>query len=206
MKRKPNDPDPISGNRAPEASPSAWLARRRLLRGGLGAAPVLLVSAPRSVMAGACTTASAFTSLSTHSGPVALSTCSGRGPDYWKNTSYQSQWPDSCIRNGANATLFGSIFGAGDEYSGQSLIAILELSATTGKAGLARHVVAALLNARKVTMVPASVLSETTLKTVWSDFVAKGYYEPTAGIQWYPDSSSSGTAGGITQWLKSTMI
>jgi hypothetical protein len=70
---------------------------------------------------------------------------------------------------------------------------------------LARHIVAALLNA-KSGKTPANVLSESMVKGVWADFVRLGYYEPTAGIKWYADSSSvPGGVGGITPWLKSTM-
>lgn len=68
---------------------------------------------------------------------------------------------------------------------------------------MARHLVAAMLNALKG-WTPGSVLSMTTAKGVWNEYTRKGHYEPTAGIKWYEDSASKGN-GGITPWLKSTM-
>ena len=43
----------------------------------------------------------------------------------------------------------------------------------------------------------APVLSETTVRSMWNSYLAKGYYEPTAGIHW--------GAPQIVAYIKSTM-
>jgi hypothetical protein len=208
MSNLPNQPVPSPDSGAPESKHAALLARRRLLRGGLSVAPVLMASAPRSVMAGgpgACVPASSFASINA-SRPDLLFTCSGRTPGYWKQPQWFGQWPaPSCVPNGNNATKFDLVFGAVGGYPGKTLLDVLELPGNSmGRDALARHIVAALLNA-KTGKTPSNVLSEGAVKAVWAEFVRRGYYEPTAGIKWYPDYSVPNGIGGITPWLKSTM-
>ena len=58
-----------------------------------------------------------------------------------------------------------------------------------------RYCAAALLNAR-TNRTP--VLTEATVRNIWNAYVsAKGYYEPTAGVQW--------GATQIVAYIKSTM-
>ena len=208
MSQSPNQPTSAQDSGAPESTHAALVARRRLLRGGLSVAPVLMASAPRSVMAGgpgACVPASSFASINA-SRPDLLFTCAGRKPDYWKQSQWFSQWPaPSCVPNGNNATKFDDVFGGSGGYPGKTLLHVLELPGnSTGRDALARHIVAALLNA-KSGKTPSNVLSEATVKSVWAEFVRRGYYEPTAGIKWYADYSVPNGIGGITPWLMSTM-
>lgn len=208
MSHLPNPPPPSSDSDMPESAHSALIARRRLLRGGLGVAPVLMASAPRSVLAGgagACVPASSFASINA-SRPDQQFICAGRTPGYWKQPQWFGQWPaPSCVPTGNNATKFDDVFGALGGYPGKTLLYVLELPGNSiGRDALARHIVAAYLNA-KSGKTPANVLSEATVKAVWSDFVRLGYYEPTAGIKWYADYSVPSGIGGITPWLKSTM-
>src|SRR6187397_2843611 len=58
------------------------LGRRRLLRGGLSAAPVIMTLASGPVSAGLCQTASAYGSLNP-SGTRTSETCGGRSPAAW---------------------------------------------------------------------------------------------------------------------------
>lgn len=208
MNQQPNQPVSSPDSGAPESKQAALIARRRLLRGGLSVAPVLMASAPRSVMAGgpgACMPASSFASINA-SRPDLLFTCSGRTPGYWKEPQWFGQWPaPSCVPTGNDATKFDAVFGALGGYPGKTLLNVLELPGNSmGRDALARHIVAALLNA-KSGKTPANVLSESTVKAVWAAFVKLGYYEPTAGIKWYADYSVPSGIGGITPWLKSTM-
>jgi len=53
-----------------------------------------------------------------------------------------------------------------------------------GYTALGRHITAALLNA-KAGLTP--VLSEARVRSIWNECVNKGYFEPSAGIKWYPD-------------------
>ena len=194
-----------------EATQAALMARRRLLRGGLGVAPVLMVSAPRSVMAGtSCSTASAFTSVSLNaSQAVTMSSCTGRLPSYWQSTNpVKSYWDAGCLvknssGNATNTTVaFNAVFGSG--YPGKTLMDVLVQPNASNNDELAKYVVAALLNARK--QMNAGVLDETTVMTIWTKCSTGGYFEPTAGIKWWTNTSSSpASSGGCLAWLKSTM-
>lgn len=97
---------------------------------------------------------------------------------------------------GATPTIFDSIFGATGGYAGKTLLDVLGLMGNpTGRDGLARHIVAALLNAA-AGVTPPAVLSAQTVLDIWTSFVTKGYYEPTAGIKW--------DAPDLIDWLKTT--
>lgn len=200
----PNEPASASDRAALESKQVALIARRRLLRGGMGVAPVLMVSAPRSVMAGTlCVPASATASINM-SRPDLQSNCIGRTPDVWMDPSKTPTWPTGCVRSGSSATMFNTVFGAGGGYDGKTLLAVLKFPDSSGKNYLARHIVAAWLNACSG-MTPDNVLGKTVVKRVWSDFVATGTYQPTAGVFWSADTAASNGTGGITNWLKSTM-
>lgn len=153
---------------------------------------------------GVCVPASSFASINA-SRPDLLFSCSGRTPGYWKQPQWFGQWPAPFVATGSGATKFDDVFGSAGGYAGKTLLQVLELQGNSmGRDALARHIVAALLNAKKG-LTPANVLSVTTVKAVWRAFVTNGYYEPTAGIKWYPDYSVPAGTGGITPWLKSTM-
>jgi hypothetical protein len=201
MKQSATPPRPADSGGTIDARQAALTARRRILRGGLSAAPVLMAAAPRSVMAGGpmnCVPASSFASINA-SRPDLQFTCGGRTPGYWKQPQFFSEWPAPYTPT----TSFDSVFGSTGGYAGKSLLAVLELMGG-GRDAVARHIVAAVLNAAKG-LTPANVLSVAIAKTVWTSFVTKGYYEPTAGIKWYADTSVPAGSGGIIQWLTSTM-
>ena len=206
MSDQPNQPVSSPDSDGPTSKQAALLARRRLLQGGLGAAPVLLASAPRSVMAGGnCVPASSFASINA-SRPDLLHNCSGQKPDYWKQTWVQSQWPSPCAATGSLATKFGAACGSSDSfYADKTMLQVLQSSdADTTRGGLARYLCAAVLNANSG-KTDSTVLGLSTIRNVWAEYVARGYYEPTAGIKWYLNSSVPSGSGGIMQWLKSTM-
>jgi hypothetical protein len=168
------------------------MGRRHLLRGAAGAGPVMLTLVSRPVIAGeACRTASAFGSINA-SRPGGTVYCSGRTPGYWKS---HTPWPSPYKASGSHATQFDAVFGSVGGYPGMSLLAALNLGAG-GKDALARHIVAALLNAAQG-WTPATILSATLVKAIWTSYVTKGYYSPTAGVNWNADQ--------IVTWLLSTM-
>jgi hypothetical protein len=190
----------------PSAAPKMSVARRRLLRGSLGAAPVLMVSAPRSVMAGTgqCSAASSFASANT-SRPDVMVSCLGKSPDWWKLANNSSAWPTNYTRVGGNATTFSSVFGAPKGFTDTSFLTVLEFTDTSGPKCLAKHMVAGALNASK-TWTPPQIASVPILQTIYGSYRALDYYEPTAGIKWYCDTAVPAGAGGITPWLQSTMV
>lgn len=205
MSHNPNEPRSLPEVEATEARQSALAARRRLLRGGLSAAPVLLVSAPRSVMASACTTSSAAGSIQV-SGPAdKIYMCSGQPPSYWVNNPILWPSPYVAVASGSlvSPTLFDTALGCTSICAGKTMLDVLKLPATTGNEGLAKLIAASLLNATagKTT----GVLSPSLVKDIWRTYVRKGWWEPTGGIKWYADYSKPVGSGGCIAWLTSTM-
>lgn len=192
-------PDTPVQNTSASMSP----ARRRLLRGGLSVAPVVMASAPRSVMAGGvCVPASSFASVNA-SRPDLLFNCTGRSPGYWKN---HASWPNGYfpVDQGLNkATQFNGVFTGSAGYPNKTFLQVLQLQGG-GRDAVARHIVAAFLNAKAGLTLP-NVLSWQRVLDIWSSFDRLGYFEPTAGIRWYADSANVSGTGGIIPWLKSTM-
>jgi hypothetical protein len=161
--------------------------RRRLLRGGLGAAPVIMTFASGPVSAGLCKTGSAYGSLHP-SGTRTSMTCGGKSPSLWTTTS-SGHWPIN-----SNA-LFSSYFGPALSGSNVTLKKVVDPS--NGYDPVARNCVAALLNASSgPPLTPASILSVAKAKEIWSSYATKGYFEPTAGIRW--------NSAKIVDWITTT--
>ncbi len=213
---------PLHDGAAPADAEAVRASRRRFVRGGLASAPVLLSVVSRPVSATGCSAASSFASVNMSRGPTTY-TCGGLTPGYWKQPCKFWDWPTTyipsatlvtCTGTDANynppanttATLFDTVFGANGGYPGKTLVDVLSLPGNDyGRDALARHIVAALLNATKG-ITPSQVLSVLTVKNIWSSFVTLGYYAPTSGVMWYANTSDpTSTTGGIIEWLKSTM-
>ena len=154
----------------------------------------------RPVLGAECMTGSAVGSTMHASHAPRVSTCSGLTVSAWSSSS--TVWPDpykKTDKNGAHgwtATpyhctttgLFGSTF------SGKTMLDVMQLSDDGGIRSTGRYITAALLNSRSNR---TPVLSETTVRSMWNDFVNQGYYEPTAGVRWGPPQ--------IIAYIKSTM-
>lgn len=173
--------------------------RRRLLRGGLAGAPVLLTLQSRSVMACHSTTPSAFGSIS-QSRPENLISLSGQPPSWWCNTSCYDQWPSAyhpvAKTSGYpkySATLFQDVFANCGSYGTKTLVQILKLADTSGAGLVAKCVTAALLNAS--TGRTSAVLDVSAVKNIWNEYRSKGYFEPTAGVKWYSTTHTPNNAG-----------
>lgn len=192
----PTNPPP-SPDSMPVAGPDPKVSRRRLLQGGLAAGPVLLTLVSRPVLAQQCQSPSAFcsgnASVAAGAGPI----CAGRTPGYWKQPQWFGSWRPPYYpttvggQGGHQATLFNTVFTP--HYSGQTLLDVLGMGGGPPN-DVARHVVAALLNAA-AGLTP--VLTVAAVKGIWSEYITKGYFEPTAGVQW-------GDAQ-IVSYLESTM-
>lgn len=182
--------------------------RRLLLRGGLGAAPVILAASPRSVLGttNTCDTGSRYAMQSVPTSHVHVQpTCAGNTPEEWASCNL-SEWPSSCLSsNGKKCKVFDEMFGTANGYGpSRTLREVAGLGAGVVKDNLARHVVAALLNCRKG-LTPTSILSESTIREIWTRCSAGSYYEPTAAVRWYAGFSEPPSSGGVIQWLRSTM-
>lgn len=192
---------------SPQGMTEQQIARRRLLRGGAAAAPVVLTLTSHPVMAGTgtCTAASSFASINTsrvHAG----SSCTGKTPDWWKNPSNYVYWPTSKY---TKTTLFQNCLASYSACYNKTLLEVLSMPDTSGNNCAAKYMVAALLNA--ATGRTPGVMDENTTKTIWSKFVTGSFkYTPTAGITWYADyavpAPPAPMVGGLIEWLKTTMV
>ena len=184
-------PDPTIPPSDAESQSPADLARsanrRRLLQGGLAAAPVLMTLVSRPVLAQRAVSPSAFASGNASLAATANQgvPTTGRTPGYWKNEQHFSSWvapfyPTTVSGTGGHtATLFDAVFTP--RFPGKTLRDVLSTGGGPPD-DVARHIVAALLNAAaNFTSVP----SIQTVKGIWSEYVNKGYFEPTAGVKWY---------------------
>lgn len=194
---------------APDSTSATKIAtRRRLLKGGLAATPVLMTIAHRPAVAGGlpgvCKTPSAFGSINASRHGEQDVICSGRTPGYWKQEQWLDQWPAPYypvdvlpIPPGHKATRFHSAstgFG-GSVFGTKTLLEVLR-SGGGDTVAVGRHVAAALLNAA-AGLTP--VLSPATVSEIWNAYVSSGYYMPissTPNIKWYAED--------IVTYLKST--
>lgn len=192
--------------------------RRKLLKLGVGTAPVLMALASRSAFACHSTKASAFCSVN-NSRPDVLQSSNGCSPSYWK-TNTDPNWPSPCkshtTKTGGKtvtATTFKSVFGtrAPSGTDSTTLLEVLESGSSSGDRGVARACVAAYLNARS-NRTPSTILSANDVVNIWSEYRSRGYYTPTAGVKWYADSpklpviqgANTGGKGGIIGYLNTT--
>lgn len=84
---------------------------------------------------------------------------------------------------------------SGKVFDNASMVDVLRQNAGGGSyQTLGRYVAAALLNAAAGR---TPYLSEGMIRQVWNDVMARGYFEPTAGVRWGPSE--------ITAYLRSTM-
>lgn len=169
------------------------LGRRRLLRGSLGAAPVLMTLISGPVSAKLCIAGSAFASLHA-SGKQATLTCNGRSPADW--TAFTGTWPIN--RNTQFNTIFGSQLGTNIKFD--TLLALTNYSADP-RLEVAQHLAAAHLNAAPTsTFNTAIVLSQVIAREIWTQYAANasglGTYRPTAAIEWNKTQ--------IITWIKTT--
>ena len=192
----PDNPSPPRGDSGQNLR---RVDRRRLLQGGLAAAPILMTLVSRPVLGQTtCTTLSRMGSGNTSSPGKQVVACSGFTPTYWKQETHFSSWPSPYVPmtlkgiGDSKATKFHPCF-SGRQCQDKTLLEVLD-PATGAASELARYIVAALLNAQAG---KTPVLTVANVKTIWSECSAKGYYEISAGVKCYPNE--------IVAYLKTTM-
>lgn len=187
---------------APPAGPEPVPSRRRLLQGGLGAAPVLMTLVSRPVLAQhLCTTPSGFVSINASTAGRGV-TCMGHIPSYWAGPQNFSQWPAGFNPQNPNVTRFGGpqgVFSISPYPSGTTLLDVVSGSANSGNMArdkVARMIVAALLNSAAGLTPPLSVQN---VKEMWNEFGRSGYlsFSPQSGASWNIDE--------IVDYLSTTM-
>jgi hypothetical protein len=177
-----------NGNAAPLSLSERGARRRRLAKAGIGAAGILWTLESRAAMGPmVCKSPSGALSggLSSHYGPEPV--CQGRSPGYWKN--HTEAWPIPI------ATMFADVFYvAGSKqsctpetkdksYLCSTLLNILEPQ-SFDQYNLGMHAVATYLNIKSGKI---NFLSVETLLNMWYEVQTKGFYSPTAGVQWNPE-------------------
>lgn len=197
--------------------------RRKLLKIGVAGSVVAVTSVTsRSVFATgtwrprekACTTTpSAFGSINLSRPDVNI--CGwGRSPGYWKQEHHFDRWPSGVYpttvsgSGGHSATKFSDKFGpATGALQTATFLQVLSPEMGVVNNPVARALACAYLNAAagKTT----GILTITQVTTIWSEYATKGYYEPTAGIKWYaettdPVAMSNPLGSGIIGYLETT--
>jgi hypothetical protein len=182
-----------------KGSNDAMERRRRLLKAGITAAPILMSLPSRSVYAcltaGTTTRPSGFCSMKVGvSSPGGSGKCSvsGKSPSawcqeaqywsYWNRTWPQDRYPKDFTWGGKDVkpTKCGQLFGWG-LHADKTCLEVMQ-----GKVGdeFHRWCVAAHLNADA--NLTSSVCTTTDVWNMWHDCNNKGYYEVSAGQRWTP--------------------
>jgi hypothetical protein len=159
-------------------------ARRRLIKGGLAGAPVLMTVVARPALGQQCLTPSAFGSGNLSRPGGGGVPCNGATPGYW--IGHVAEFPAAFPPTKS----FTSVFGSGGGISSNSSL----LDMLSGGNPLASNIVAAFLNAvsgRNVTP------SADVVKGIWGEVVTTGHFSPVAGVTWL--------AADIIAYLQSTM-
>lgn len=194
-------------------------ARRLLLKGGLGAAPIAMTLASAPVMASQTTTTSLGASGLASTKSQGLVTVTGLSPTTWSGTSVGSaNWPTTCKVQGTGGTWssvkFAAIFGSNSVFPTQTLKQVLADTTADGPSqkALARNLVAAILNVRSGRMMSGgnAILPESTVIRMWNECQGGNFY-PISGnssVTWgiYSPTNSLMTygGGGVIGYLRTT--
>ena len=169
-------------------SSSSGVSRRRLVRAGLSAAPVMAALKSNSVLAGdhTCIRPSSFSSLSAANMKVSQGRtvktdyqCKSHG--YWKNNNA------GLATNFKETTKFlsptsGFTQDPGNAYGKLTFQQVLEQGGNRNNAALARHVAAAFLTATAFNDDSTRVLlTKSQCRAIWN---GQGVWSPFAGTTW----------------------
>lgn len=173
-------------------------SRRRLMRAGLAAAPVVMTLKSRSVLAGgghSCIKPSAFSSLQAANLKLSHAvrtdfTCFSHG--YWKNHPHPAPYYDKsksyflAVPQGAPSGSVSAGFSpdVGQQFQGKTLQQVLMMNGGDIVA-LARHTVGTFLTAVAYGDDPTKVLLTTSqCKALWSALAVGGTWSPFTGASW----------------------
>ncbi|MDO8450905.1 MAG: hypothetical protein Q7T10_19095 [Rhodoferax sp.] len=175
------------------SSVESGLARRRLIRAGLAATPVMFGLTSQSALANdVCIKPSAFSSLKAANMKLSHKpnqgwTCFSHG--YWKNHSHPAPYSDKTKSFfltkllGPGEVTAGFTSNPGNEYTGKTLQQVLEMNGNANDTtALARHVVGTFLTAVANGDDSTKVLLTTwQCKQIWDN---QGNWSPVAGQTW----------------------
>lgn len=164
-------------------------ARRRFTRLGAGATGVILTLHSQPGMAGDgshCVTPSGFMSIRTTSASrTPQGNCSAhRSHGYWKN--HPDEW--ETLAGIASGTKFGTVLAATGNYEGLAEVTLMDVLQPShaikaiDHGNVAMQTVTALLNARAASYAGlGTVLPESLVVEIWTQFAARGFYSPSSG-------------------------
>jgi hypothetical protein len=174
------------------SQPSSGVSRRRLVRAGLSAAPVMAALKSNSVLAGdhTCIRPSSFSSLAAAHMKVsrgrAVKTdyeCKSHG--YWKN--HDGRLATKFKETKFLSTTTGFNRDPGNAYGKLTIQQVLEQPGNRHNAALARHVAAAYLTAVEFNNDSTRVLlTKSQCKAIWE---GQGTWSPFAGTTWTPSQT-----------------
>ncbi|MDZ4282560.1 MAG: hypothetical protein U1C04_17565 [Hydrogenophaga sp.] len=186
-----NDKTTPASNPPETVTPQAasGLSRRRLVRAGLTAAPVVAALHSNTVLAGgdhSCIRPSSFSSLKLANMKVSRGReiradfeCKSHG--YWKNNQ-GNLTADYKKKTRFLSSETGFKANPGNGFKNKSLQDVLEMGGNANNAALARHVVAAFLSATSVRNSPDRVLlTVAQCQAIWN---GQGNWSPFAGATW----------------------
>jgi hypothetical protein len=177
-------------------------ARRRFLGVGAKAGPALLTLASQPALAVTCFTPSRSLSKNMSVSQAGKNgDCNGVSPGNYaaQTTPGHSayNWPSAVPPSTAFHSVFsGSRFvvvvGNGPTTRSLTMLEVLKLpqavsgitvTLPTDPSNVAMHLIGAYLNVVNL-LIPSNILDTDGVKTIWTEWNTKGYYEPVAGVQW----------------------
>jgi hypothetical protein len=199
--------EPTQPDRATSTpSPGPLRGRRRFLGAGATSTPALILLASQPALGATCFTPSRSLSANTSvSQQGKYGVCTGISPGNYKTqtspTSPAYNWPSAPVPSTEFHALFSKgsgagLFTVGLKKGGTRSLTLLEVLALPNvpkdvsgvpadPSKLAFHLIGAYLNIQN-RFVPSVVLTSSQVLTIWGEYASKGYFEPTAGIKWYP--------------------
>jgi len=204
-----------------ESQPSR--SRRRFLGAGAAIPPTLLTLGSQPALGVTCFTPSRSLSRNTSvsqqgkNGECVGAQSPGNYMAQQDSTKTAYFWPASVTPS----TKFHPLFsGSRYKVSGVSLSLgqVLKLTPSTSPADPGRvafHLIGAYLNVKggSGASIPSHIITEGVIKSIWTEWDTKGYYEPMAGVRWYAEHTQVGASitvaapnGGIIGYLKSNGI
>ncbi len=205
---EPITPPPLPESR-PDAEASASLNRRRraLLRGGVGAAPVLLTLTSRPVQAAnSCVVASSFVSVATFRSRNPTTTsikCATLTCEDWYNLACLPT-TGTTVRPDYMSTTVGTLLGTTTSlHNGRTLWEVLKNSpygiVRFGQTGVVQHLISMALNIQQKQVPMPGNVNLPYLQGVWQNYVANNgrYKLPQSGINW--------DSGQLISWLRMLM-
>lgn len=191
----------------PPAAQRAAGGRRRFLKAGVAAAPVLLTLHSKPVLGNVCHSPSASTSGNVSQQAERIETCGGYPCSYWRSTGAQggSGWLGVQPSTAFHPTYRPGLAAESRQYliSGlqsrpYTMLELLNGASPNNRTGICSHFIAAQLNIN-CGLVPRSVMDITRLNQIWIEWSRSGYYRPSA-------SARPWDAAAIVQFLKASGI